>query len=144
MRTMLRTTTLVVVPAMLSLLTIGAAGTARAASTRSSWPAYAHAMHVDAARQAAMNARAVTPSSASRPPASMRSGSVSETATNVEPIGRDELKGGELDTQTEPDMAMDPNNADDLVGSRRAGRSTPASPRRRMAARHGCTATCPA
>jgi hypothetical protein len=82
---------------------------------------YLHALRADAARQARMDAR-----ERGRPAiaVSRRTGSPSifGTASNVEQISQDTLKGGERNTQVEPDEAMDPNDPNDVVAVTQQGR----------------------
>src|SRR6266536_3927701 len=77
----------------------------------------------DRARQARMDARA-NPRSSAFPAGPASTSRASATAKDVEQIAQDTLKGhgGEKDTQVEPDMAMDPNNEDNLVAVMQQGR----------------------
>src|SRR5437588_1606714 len=83
--------------------------------------AYQHALRADAARQARMDAR-------ERPRISLGTSqvvaapSIFGSPRNVERIARDTLKGGETNTQIEPDIAMDPNNPNDIVAVSQQGR----------------------
>src|SRR5205823_4798460 len=118
MRAIRRTTALVATAVLVPMLT--AAGAARAA-TRAAWPAYQHAVRVEAARDARM-AGLEHPRRALHPSQRAASPSIFDAPTDVQQIGEDALKGGEQDTQTEPDMAMDPNNPNDLVAVVQQGR----------------------
>ncbi|HEX9312857.1 MAG TPA: sialidase family protein [Actinomycetota bacterium] len=106
------------------VLALGAsAGLAQGSAKGQVYRAYLHAKAADQARQARMDARAHTRSSA-RPAGRSSTSRASATAKDVEQIAEDSLKGhgGEKDTQVEPDMAMDPNNEDNLVAVMQQGR----------------------
>ncbi len=103
-----------------SLGILGPSGPAVASGSAGS-SGYLHMITADVARQARMNAReqgrarlAVT-----RPHGSP---AIFGTPTNVEQISRDTLKGGESNTQVEPDVAMDPNDPNDIVAVVQQGR----------------------
>jgi hypothetical protein len=96
-------------------------GPAGAAAAIPSGSAYQRALELDAARQARMDARlhARTQLSAAHV---LASPTIFQNTENVEQISEDTLKGGEQDTQVEPDLAMDPNNPDNLVAVVQQGR----------------------
>jgi len=83
--------------------------------------AYDLAQQADAARQARMDARELP-----RQGLSVRSKgaapSIFQSPRDVQQISQDGLPGGELNTQVEPDLAMDPNNPDDVVAVVQQGR----------------------
>src|SRR6266542_1559682 len=106
------------------VLALGAsAGLAQGSAKGRVYRAYLHEKAADQARQARMDARTHTRSSA-RPAGRSSTSGASATAKDVEQIAEDTLKGhgGEKDTQVEPDMAMDPNNEDNLVAVMQQGR----------------------
>jgi hypothetical protein len=107
--------------ATVTLAAFAAAGPARAATAPQADTAYQRALRQDAARQARMDARGPA---GNRLPArgSVASPAIFQDLENVQQISRDTVKGGELDTQVEPDLAMDPNNADNVVAVVQQGR----------------------
>jgi hypothetical protein len=82
---------------------------------------YQHMLRLEARRDAAMTRRQIATTGR---PSSARPGwaSIFDTVRDVQQIGEDTLHQGERDTQVEPDIAMDPNNADDLVAVMQQGR----------------------
>ena len=82
---------------------------------------YDRAQQDDAARQARMDSRE-TPRHAQPTRRHFSSPSIFQTPSDVQQISRDELPGGELNTQVEPDLAMDPINASDVVAVVQQGR----------------------
>src|SRR5439155_15584680 len=109
-RLVLSATTTLALVASVAALAVGATG-AQAAPPAT---AYDRAQAADAARQARMDAREVP-----RQGLSVRSKgaapSIFQSPRDVPPISQDGLPGGELNTQVEPDLAMDPNNPDNVV-----------------------------
>jgi hypothetical protein len=83
--------------------------------------AYQRAMRADAARQARMAARERPHAAIAARRSPSRPG-IFGSASNVERIARDAVTGGQANTQVEPDVAMDPNNPNDVVAVVQQGR----------------------
>ena len=91
--------------------TLGLGATARAGTARPVNRGYQHLLQVEAARDAAMAARGARPGSALPTHGGVAGPATLGTVRDVEQISEDTLHQGEKDTQVEPDIAMDPNDA---------------------------------
>ena len=102
--------------------TLGLGATARAGTARPVNRGYQHLLQVEAARDAAMAARGARPGSALPTHGGVAGPATLGTVRDVEQISEDTLHQGEKDTQVEPDIAMDPNNANSVVAVTQQGR----------------------
>jgi hypothetical protein len=117
-----RFTVPVICLALATLLASPGTAGARRERPRSPRSAYELALRLDAARQRRMDERSFAGSSTTQSLYAGVPSSVFGSSENVEQISVDTLKGGEANTQVEPDLAIDPNNADDLVAVVQQGR----------------------
>jgi hypothetical protein len=118
-----RRATLIAIIAAVTLFSLGLAAGARADSgsgTRVN-RGYQHLVRLEAARQARMDARE-RPRAALPSRGAVGAPSIFGTVHDVQQVAEDSLKQGEKDTQVEPDIAMDPTNADDIVTVVQQGR----------------------
>ena len=102
--------------------TLGLGATARAGTARPVNRGYQHLLQVEAARDAAMAARGARPGSALPTHGGVAGPATLGTVRDVEQISEDTLHQGEKDTQVEPDIAMDPNDANRVVAVTQQGR----------------------
>jgi hypothetical protein len=122
MRTVSRRLILWAAAAMLATLGLAAPAQAGAAGQGPALNrAYQHLLRMEAAREARMAARQLAGPAL---PTGLRptAPAVVGQSQDVQQIAEDTLKAGEQGTQVEPDMAMDPNNADGLVAVVQQGR----------------------
>jgi hypothetical protein len=111
----------VVLSAAAALALISGLAVAAAGATSPTVTGYDRFQRWDASHQARMDARE-TPHGALRAPLNLSSPSIFRTPQDVQQIAQDTLPGGEQNTQVEPDLAMDPNNANDVVAVMQQGR----------------------
>jgi hypothetical protein len=113
--------TLAVVAALSVIAALGTATSARAAAGAPVNRAYQHKLRLEAVRDAAM-AKRQRPTVAIPATVGVSGPSIFDTPRDVEQISQDTLHQGERDTQIEPDIAMDPNDANDIVAVAQQGR----------------------
>jgi hypothetical protein len=113
--------TLALVAALCVIAALGSAAPARAAARAPVNRAYEHKLELEAARDAAMAKRQQSAVAVPTLPGS-RGPSIFDTPKDVEQVSEDTLHQGERDTQVEPDIAMDPNDANDIVSVAQQGR----------------------
>src|SRR5213593_1204285 len=113
--------TLALVVAATTVAMLGPGTMARASSGSPVNRAYLHKLQLEAARDAAMERRQHGRGTPSVHHA-VGSPSIFSTTRDVEQISEDPLHQGERDTQVEPDIAMDPDNPDDVIAVVQQGR----------------------
>jgi BNR/Asp-box repeat protein len=113
--------TLALVATLSSIAALGGVTPARAGAGAPVNRAYEHKLRLEAARDAAM-ANRQRPAVALPTAPGGRAPSIFDTPRDVQQISQDTLHQGERDTQVEPDIAMDPNDANDIVSVVQQGR----------------------
>ena len=122
MRTLARPVPILAIVLAGTTVAFGLSATAYATGEPGGLTGYQRALQADAARQARMDARGRPHAAAGAASNAVGHPAIFGSPRNVERIARDAVKGGEENTQVEPDIAMDPNNPDDIVAVSQQGR----------------------